>query len=77
MKWVQNLMPNEKQWQDFRESLMTIKNNVGDKVEIGKHNNCVIIYICENVRQSKTRVAIPDKTLSNTNRSTYKGVWAS
>ncbi|KMQ99191.1 dynamin-like mitochondrial protein [Lasius niger] len=34
LKWVQNLMPNEKQWQDFRESLMTIKNNVGDKVEI-------------------------------------------
>jgi len=29
-------MPNEKQWQDFRESLMTIKSNVAEKIEIGK-----------------------------------------
>lgn len=56
-------MPNEKQWQDFRESLMTVKNSVGDKIEIGKHDKCVIIYICENVRQSKTRATIRDKTL--------------
>lgn len=70
-------MPNEKQWQDFRESLMTVKNSVGDKIEIGKHDKCVIIYICENVRQSKTRATIRDKTLSNINRSTYKGVWTS
>lgn len=48
-------MPSEKQWQDFRESLMTIKNNVGDKIEIGKYNKYVGIYVCENVRQSKTR----------------------
>lgn len=55
MEWIQNLMPNEKQWQNFRESLMTVKNSVGDKVEIGKHDKHVIICICENVRQSKTR----------------------
>ncbi|KAL6430886.1 hypothetical protein ACFW04_006997 [Cataglyphis niger] len=34
LEWIQNLMPNEKQWQDFRESLMTVKNSVGDKIEI-------------------------------------------
>ncbi|XP_029178943.1 dynamin-like 120 kDa protein, mitochondrial isoform X5 [Nylanderia fulva] len=34
LEWVHNLMPDEKQWQDFRESLITIKNNVGDKIEI-------------------------------------------
>ncbi|XP_050454581.1 dynamin-like 120 kDa protein, mitochondrial isoform X3 [Cataglyphis hispanica] len=34
LEWIQNLIPNEKQWQDFRESLMTAKNSVGDKIEI-------------------------------------------
>ncbi|XP_070157712.1 dynamin-like GTPase OPA1, mitochondrial isoform X6 [Polyergus mexicanus] len=34
LEWIQNLMPNEKQWQNFRESLMTVKNSVGDKIEI-------------------------------------------
>ncbi|KAL0106428.1 hypothetical protein PUN28_016267 [Cardiocondyla obscurior] len=32
--WLENLMPNEKRWQDFRESLMAIKTNVVDKIEI-------------------------------------------
>ncbi|XP_018374150.1 PREDICTED: dynamin-like 120 kDa protein, mitochondrial isoform X3 [Trachymyrmex cornetzi] len=32
--WLENLIPNEKQWQDFRESLMTIRSNVADKIEI-------------------------------------------
>ncbi|XP_018309505.1 dynamin-like 120 kDa protein, mitochondrial isoform X2 [Mycetomoellerius zeteki] len=32
--WLENLIPNEKQWQDFRESLMTIKSNMADKIEI-------------------------------------------
>ncbi|XP_025073551.1 dynamin-like 120 kDa protein, mitochondrial isoform X8 [Pogonomyrmex barbatus] len=35
MKWIETLMPNEKQWQDFRESLLTLKTNVADKIEIG------------------------------------------
>ncbi|XP_011633956.1 dynamin-like 120 kDa protein, mitochondrial isoform X2 [Pogonomyrmex barbatus] len=34
MKWIETLMPNEKQWQDFRESLLTLKTNVADKIEI-------------------------------------------
>ncbi|XP_011259398.1 dynamin-like 120 kDa protein, mitochondrial isoform X2 [Camponotus floridanus] len=34
VKWIQNLIPNENQWQNFRESLMTLKNNVNDKIEI-------------------------------------------
>lgn len=38
MAWIENLMPNEKQWQDFRESLMMIKSNVTDKIEIGKQD---------------------------------------
>lgn len=75
MKWIQNLIPNENQWQSFRESLMTLKNNVNDKIEIGKHDKYIIIYICENVRQSNARIVIHDETLSNINRSTYKGVW--
>ncbi|XP_012226565.1 dynamin-like GTPase OPA1, mitochondrial isoform X4 [Linepithema humile] len=32
--WLQNMMPNEKQWQDFRESLMTVKDSMADKIEI-------------------------------------------
>lgn len=38
MAWIENLMPNEKQWQNFRESLMMIKSNVTDKIEIGKQD---------------------------------------
>ncbi|XP_020283236.1 dynamin-like 120 kDa protein, mitochondrial isoform X5 [Pseudomyrmex gracilis] len=32
--WIQDMMPNEKQWQDFRESLMMVKSNTVDKIEI-------------------------------------------
>ena len=48
-------MPTEKQWQDFRESLMSIRGNVADKIEIGKQDEYTAIWICENVRQNKTR----------------------
>lgn len=48
-------MPNEKQWQDFRKSLMTIKSNVADKIEIGKQDEYITVCICENVRQNETR----------------------
>ncbi|XP_012523905.1 dynamin-like 120 kDa protein, mitochondrial isoform X8 [Monomorium pharaonis] len=33
LEWLENLMPSEQQWQDFRESLMSIRN-VTDKIEI-------------------------------------------
>lgn len=36
-------MPNEKQWQDFRKSLMTIRSNVADKIEIGKQDEYTAI----------------------------------
>lgn len=45
--WLQNLMPNEKRWQDFRESLMTIKDNMADKIEVGK-------LICNSLYSVKT-----------------------
>lgn len=48
-------MPNEKQWQDFRESLMAIKSNVADKIEIGKQDEYIAVRICENVRQNEAR----------------------
>lgn len=47
-------MPNEKQWQEFRESLMTIKSNMSDKIEIGK-GQIYNIQMCENVRQNEAR----------------------
>jgi len=37
-------MPNEKRWQDFRESLMMIKSNVAEKIEIGKQNKYINLY---------------------------------
>ncbi|KAH0944504.1 hypothetical protein HN011_001053 [Eciton burchellii] len=37
LEWIQNLIPSEQQWQDFRKSLMSIKNNVGNKIEIDPH----------------------------------------
>lgn len=47
-------MPNDKQWQDFRESLMTIKSNMADKIEIGK-GQMYNVQMYENVRQNETR----------------------
>lgn len=52
LEWLENLMPSEKQWQDFRESLMSIKN-VADKIEIGKQNKSIAVCNYENVRQSE------------------------
>ncbi|XP_046420696.1 dynamin-like GTPase OPA1, mitochondrial isoform X1 [Neodiprion pinetum] len=34
MTWVDSLMPTEQQWQDFRGSLLTMKDNISEKVEI-------------------------------------------
>lgn len=45
--WLENLMPTEEHWQDFRKSLMTVKNTVADKIEIGEHNKYIVTYICE------------------------------
>lgn len=43
--WLQKLLPNEEQWQDFRGSLITAKNTVADKIEIGKHDKYMIVYV--------------------------------
>ncbi|XP_019696610.1 dynamin-like 120 kDa protein, mitochondrial isoform X3 [Harpegnathos saltator] len=32
--WLENMMPTEQQWQDFRGSLLMVKNTVANKIEI-------------------------------------------
>ncbi|KAG7212237.1 hypothetical protein KM043_012568 [Ampulex compressa] len=34
VSWLNNIMPNEQQWQDFRESLMTARKNIAEKIDI-------------------------------------------
>lgn len=36
MTWVDSLLPSEQQWQNFRGSLITMKDNISEKVEIGE-----------------------------------------
>lgn len=52
--WLENLMPTEEQWRDFRGSLIAVKNTVADKIEIGEHyDKYIVASIYENVRQRK------------------------
>lgn len=76
MGWLENLMPNEKQWQDFRESLMTIKSNMADKIEIGKQSEYITRSNLRKCEAKQSGLTICDKkNLTNANRSTYKAVW--
>ncbi|XP_076245617.1 opa1 mitochondrial dynamin like GTPase isoform X2 [Calliopsis andreniformis] len=34
MKWLDDLLPNTEEWQNFRGMLMSVKNNMADKIEI-------------------------------------------
>ncbi|XP_011307605.1 dynamin-like 120 kDa protein, mitochondrial isoform X1 [Fopius arisanus] len=34
LEWMDNVMPTDQQWQDFRGSLMNLKSTIGDKIEI-------------------------------------------
>ncbi|XP_015586682.1 dynamin-like 120 kDa protein, mitochondrial isoform X2 [Cephus cinctus] len=34
MSWLDELIPNEQQWQDFRGAMMTFKNTLSNKIEI-------------------------------------------
>ena len=43
MSWMDSLIPNDQQWKEFRGSLMTIKNVLSDKIEIGLY---IIYYFC-------------------------------
>ena len=36
MSWLDDLLPNEKEWQNFRGTLMSVKNNLADKIELGE-----------------------------------------
>ncbi|XP_008557012.1 dynamin-like 120 kDa protein, mitochondrial isoform X1 [Microplitis demolitor] len=34
VEWIENILPNDQQWQQFRESLIDIKNTVSDSIEL-------------------------------------------
>lgn len=39
MSWLNDYFPKENVWQDFRQTLMTITNNMSDQIQIGKYLN--------------------------------------
>ncbi|XP_053977451.1 dynamin-like 120 kDa protein, mitochondrial [Hylaeus volcanicus] len=34
MSWLDDILPNENEWQNFRGTLMTVKNTIADKIEL-------------------------------------------
>lgn len=37
MSWLDNIFPNEEKWENIRASVMSIKDNLAGKMELGEY----------------------------------------